>query len=256
MAQKRIETALFNYCLWLGDTNLISGHRLSEWCGHGPILEEDIAMTNIALDLIGQSRALLTYACELEGKGKTEDDLAYHRDAADFKNAMLAEQPNVEFGNTMVRQFLLDTFNYHLYSRLATSADEKINALAAKSLKEITYHHRHSAEWIKRLGDGTAKSHERAQAAIYNLWKFTDDLFDNTEEDDLLIKEKIVPDLKEIKEKWIKSVKEAVISATLKLPDNEVFMVKGSRRGNHTEHLGYILAEMQFLPRAYPDAKW
>ena len=251
-----LNTELFEYCLRLGDNSLILGHRLSEWCGHGPILEEDIAMINIALDLVGQSRLMLSYAGKLEGKGRTDDDLAYHRDVMDFKNAMLLEQPNGDFGVTMTRQFLFDVFHYHLYEELKTSKDEHLAAIAEKSLKEITYHLRHSTEWMKRLGDGTEESHQRMQSAVDNLWMYTGDLFDTNEADEILIKEGIAPDLDTIKPKWDKMVKEVLTKATLKIPDNNTFMMMGSRTGKHTEHLGFILAEMQFLPRAYPAAKW
>jgi len=246
---------LFEYCLWLGDNNLILGHRLSEWCGHGPILEEDIALINIALDLIGQSRTILTYAGELENKGRTEDDLAYLRDCREFKNAMLLEQPNGDFAKTIVRQFLFDVFHYHLYQELLQSKDEKLASIAEKSLKEITYHVRHSSEWLKRLGDGTKESHQRAQDALDALWMYTNDLFVQPDSEKSLTSNGIVPDLSQIQPKWMDQVSSVIREATLTIPE-DVFMQTGSKTGKHTEHLGYLLAEMQFLQRAYPGASW
>lgn len=251
-----LKEALFEYCLRLGDTSLILGHRLSEWCGHGPILEEDIAMANLSLDLIGQSRMILSYAGEVEGNGRTEDDLAYHRDAMQFRNVLLAEQPNGDFAVTMTRQFFISMYNFYLYEALKQSKDKTIAAFAEKSLKEVAYHVRHSSDWMLRLGDGTEESHSRTQTAVDDLWIFTDDLFQMNEADELLIKEGIAVDLKVIKEKWKTHVEDILKKATLTFPQINNFMRTGSREGKHTEHLGYILAEMQFLPRAYPDAKW
>jgi len=250
-----VENALFNYCLWLGDSSLILGHRLSEWTGHGPILEEDIAMTNIGLDLVGQASALLTLAGEIEGKGRSEDDLAYKRDLKEFKNALLVEQVNGDFGKTMMRQYLFDVFHFYLMQGLVNSKDERLAGIAAKSLKEIKYHKRHSAEWIKRLGDGTEESHERVQNSLDELWMFTNDLFLSIDGDKELLEKGMVPDIHEIEKSWEREVSELLEEATLKIPE-EVFMMKGARNGIHSEHLGYLLAEMQFLPRAYPDAKW
>lgn len=249
------QQALFEYCLRLGDNSLVLGHRLSEWCGHGPILEEDIAMINIALDLVGQSRTMLQYAAEVEGKGRSEDDLAYLRDVLGFRNSLLAEQPNGDFAVTMMRQFLITAFNYHLYETLKSSKDATIAAFAEKSLKEVSYHLRHSGEWIVRLGDGTEESHERVQTALDDLWMFTGDLFETTEGDELLVKEGIAADMNDIKVKWESTVNEVLEKATLKKPGSD-YMMTGSRTGKHTEHLGYLLAEMQFLPRAYPGAEW
>ncbi len=247
---------LFEYCLRLGDTSLIMSQRLGEWCGHGPILEEDIALTNIALDLIGQARAFLTYASEVEGKGRSEDDLAYHRDAQQFRNVLLSEQPNGDFGVTIIRQLFVSTYQFYLYTALGKSEDQTLAALAAKSLKEVTYHVRHATDWALRLGDGTTESHERAQTAVDDLWIFIDDLFDTDEVDDILLKQNIAPEGTEIRTQWMVHIKKVLSEATLTIPELNSFMRTGSRRGNHTEHLGYILAEMQFLPRAYPDAKW
>lgn len=247
---------LFEYCLRLGDTSLIMSQRLGEWCGHGPILEEDIALTNIALDLIGQARAFLTYAGETEGKGRSEDDLAYHRDAQQFRNVLLSEQPNGNFGVTIIRQLFVSTYQFYLYTELSKSKDQTLAALAAKSLKEVTYHVRHASDWTLRLGDGTEESHERVQTAVDDLWIFIDDLFDKDEVDDTLLKQGVAPDVTEIRKLWMSHIQKVLGEATLTIPELNSFMRTGSRRGNHTEHLGYILAEMQFLPRAYPDAKW
>ena len=250
-----LKHSLYTYCLRLGDSSLILGHRLSEWCGHGPILEEDIAMTNISLDLIGQARIILSYAAQLEGKGRSEDDLAYLRDTREYSNALITEQPNGDFAFTMMRQFLFNAFQFYLYEELQKSKDSTLAAFAEKSLKEVTYHLRHSSEWILRLGDGTDESHTRALNALEELWRYTDDLFDADELDHMLQKKGIAPDLAKIKASWEKKVTEVLTRAKLAIP-SDTWMMKGSRGGNHSEHLGYILAEMQFLPRAYPGAKW
>lgn len=246
---------LFEYTLRLGDTNLILAQRLGEWCGHGPILEEDIALTNISLDLIGQARAFLTYAGQVEGKERTEDDLAYNRGEREFRNLLLTEQPNGDFGQTILRQFLVGTFQYYFYSELKNSKDTTLAALAEKSLKEVTYHVRHSSEWIKRLGDGTEESRRRILSAMDELWMYTGDLFDMDATDQALIKDGIAVDLSKIKLRWEEKVKEIFTVATLSVPEN-AFMIRGSREGKHTEHLGHILAEMQSLARTFPGAQW
>ena len=250
-----VNKALFNYVLWLGDNSLILGHRLSEWCGHGPILEEDIALTNISLDLIGLSRLYLTYAGELEGKGRSEDDLAYLRDVMAFKNSILAEQLNGDFANTIMRQFLFTAFNYHLQNAMLSSTNEKLRSIAEKAIKESTYHLRHCSDWVIRLGDGTEESHKRIQEAVNNLWMFTDDMFEVLEEDKILIGEKIVPDMALIHKQWDATVKQVLDEATIKVPERS-YMMKSGRKGIHTEHLGFLLAELQFMQRAYPGAKW
>ncbi len=250
-----VNKSLLNYLLWLGDSNLVLGHRLSEWCGHGPILEEDIAITNIALDLIGASRLYLTYAGELEGKGHTEDDLAYLRDVMNYKNCILVEQLNGDFANTMMRQFLFTAFSYHLQTALLNSTNEQLRAIAEKSVKETTYHLRHCSDWLIRLGGGTEESHKRTQDAVDNLWMFTDDMFEVAEGDKLLVTEKIVPEMATIYKQWEATVKQVLDEATIKVPQRS-YMMKGGRKGIHTEHLGFLLAEMQFMQRAYPGAKW
>ncbi len=249
------QKALFQYCLRLADSSLIMGQRLSEWCGHGPVLEEDIALTNIALDLVGQATAILNYAGKVEGKGHTEDDLAFLRPEREFRNVLLAEQPNGDYAFTIARQFLFDVYQYYYYQSLQKSKDETLSALSEKSLKEVTYHLRHTSQWMLRLGDGTPESHERVQRAINELWMFTGDLFDMDEVDALLLKEGVSIDLKEVKGKWENHVAELLEKATLQLPV-QTFMQAGSRAGKHTEHLGFLLAEMQYLQRTYPDVKW
>lgn len=249
------QEAKFEYLLRLGDSSLIIGHRLSEWCGHGPILEEDIAIINIALDFVGNATSLLKYAGEVEGKGRDEDDLAFMRDEREFRNLLITEQPNGDYANTIARQFLFDTYMFFLYEELKNSKDETIAAIAVKTHKEITYHLRHTAEWMLRLGDGTAESHERMQNAVNELWMFTSEMFDMDEVDAVLIKEGIAPDLNKVKAGWEKRVKEVIAEATLELPTT-TFKQKGSRDGKHSEHLGFLLAEMQYVHRAHPEAKW
>lgn len=250
-----MKEAKFEYLLRLGDSSLIIGHRLSEWCGHGPILEEDIALINIALDFVGNATSILNYAAQVEGKGRTEDDLAYLRDEREYRNLLITEQPNGDFANTIARQFLFDTYMFHLYDALKSSKDETIAAIAAKSHKEITYHLRHTTEWMYRLGDGTEESHTRLQNAVNDLWMFTAEMFDMDAVDELLIKEGIAPDLNKIKTLWEKQVSDVLTQATIEIPIT-TFKQKGSREGKHTEHLGFLLAEMQYVHRAYPDAKW
>ncbi len=250
-----IQEAKFEYLLRLGDSSLIIGHRLSEWCGHGPILEEDIALINIALDFVGNATSILAYAGQTEGNGRDEDALAYLRSEREFRNLLITEQPNGDYANTIARQFLFDTYMFFLYEELKNSKDETLAAIAVKSHKEITYHLRHTTEWMYRLGDGTAESHERLQNGLNDLWMFTPEMFDMDEVDALLIKEGIVPDLNKVKASWEKRVKEVIAEATLKLPEN-TFKQKGSREGKHSEHLGFLLAEMQYVHRSFPDSKW
>ncbi len=253
---KESNEALFRYCLRIGDTSLILGHRVSEWCGHAPILEEDIAMANIALDLIGQTKIILNYAGELEGEGRTGDDLAYRRDARDFYNLLMVEQPNGDFAVTMMRQYLVSSYMFLLYSKLRNSTDKTISAFAEKSLKEVAYHVRYSGDWVVRLGDGTEESHQKAQSALDQLWFFVDDMFDADETDMLMFEKGIGADIKSLRIDWNNMIEPKIKEAKLVIPEANNFMRMGSRSGNHTEHLGYILAEMQFLPRAYPDATW
>lgn len=246
---------LFEYLLRLGDDSLIIGHRLSEWCGHGPILEEDIAMTNIALDFIGQANSILEYAGKVEGKGRDADALAFLRYEREYRNALLVEQSNEDFAVTMMRQFLFDAFRKPLYEALQNSPDEQIAAIAGKSLKETKYHLKHSSEWVIRLGDGTEESHNRAQYALDTLWRYTEELFFENEVDEALQAENIVPSLVPIRAEWEKTVNEVLEEATLTIPQNG-WVQKGGRTGLHSENLGYILAELQYMQRAYPGMKW
>lgn len=247
---------LFEYTLRLGDTSLILSQRLGEWCGHGPMLEEDIALTNIALDLLGQTKAFLAYAGEIEDKGRSEDVLAFHRDANHFRNLLLTEQPNVDFGFTIIRQLFVSAWQHYLYSELTHATDKNMSALAVKSLKEVNYHLRFASDWTLRLGDGTEESHHRVQAAVNELWNYTGDLFEIDQVDEALLKHGIAADMKKVEASWNKHIRQVLNDATLSVPEINNFMRTGSRKGVHTEHLGFILAEMQFLPRAYPDAKW
>lgn len=249
------EKALYNFCLRIGDTNLILGQRMAEWCSKGPYLEEDIALSNIGLDLFGQARTMLSYAAEIEGKGKSEDDLAFHRNEREFFNTLISERPNGHFGDTIVRNFLHDAFFFHFYEALSDSKDEKIAAFAVKSLKEVTYHLRHNSEWVIRLGDGTEESHKKCQESLNTLWAYTGDMFEMNDVDLLLIKEGISVDLKDIKNKWDKTINEILSMASLTRPEDS-FMHSGRLNGLHSEHLGHLLSEMQYIPRAYPDAKW
>lgn len=247
--------ALREYALRLGDDSLILGHRLSEWCAHGPILEEDIALTNISLDLVGQATSFLEYASELDEDNKTADDLAFLRYERDFKNVLLVEQPNGDFGQTIVRSFLFDVFHKLLFEKLTKSSDAQIAAIAEKSLKEVIYHLRHSSEWMIRLGDGTEESHERVQKSLDKLWAYRTELFYMDETDHLLIDKGIAVDLSEIREEYDKQVLSVLNEATLTVPDN-TWNKEGGRKGTHTEHLGFLLAEMQYMQRAYPGMEW
>ena len=248
--------AKFEYLLRLGDNALILGHRLSEWCGHGPILEQDIAITNIALDQVGQARSLLQYAGKVEGKGRNEDDLAYQRDVMEFRNVLLVEQPNEDFAYTIVRQFLFDAFNYLLYQGLTKSADEQIRAIAEKSLKEITYHLRYSSEWMIRLGDGTEASHSKMQQALNDLFIYSGELLQPDEVDQQLLQAGIAPSLNAMKPAYDQKVADIFQEATLQQPEPK-YMQSGGKDGSmHTEHLGFILAELQFVQRAYPNMEW
>ena len=246
---------LFQYLLRLGDDSLILGHRMSEWCGHGPILEEDIAMTNIALDLIGQATSILEYAGTIEGKGRDADALAFLRFDREYRNLLLVEQPNGDFGMTIVRQFLFDAFRKPLFEALQHSTDKQLAAIAEKSLKETKYHLKHSAEWVIRLGDGTEESHRRAQDAVNALWRYTAELFYTDEVEAALIEHGIVPDLNAIRLEWERTVNEVLEEATLNIPQTG-WEQKGGRVGYHSEHLGYILAELQYRQRAYPGMTW
>jgi len=249
------QEALFNYILRLADNSLILSQRLAEWTGHGPFLEEDLALTNIALDVLGQSRSLYDYAASVEGKGKSEDDLAYLRTEREFYNTLMVEQPNGDYAKTIARQFFMDVFDFHFYSALSNSKDETLSAIAQKSIKEIAYHQRHSASWMLRFGNGTEESKKRLQDAVDDLWRFTGEFFEMNEIDEVLLKEGIAVDLSKIKELWEKDVFKLLSEATIKTPLIP-YMQSGSRSGKHSEHLGFILAEMQYMQRMIPNARW
>ena len=246
---------LLNYTLQIADNALILGHRVSEWCGHGPVLEQDIALTNIALDLIGQARSLYQYAAQIEGKGRTEDDLAYLRTETQYKNVLLVEQANGNFGTTIVRQFLFDAYHFAFYKELIKSKDDTLAAIAEKSLKEVSYHLRFSSEWMIRLGDGTEESHQKMQEAIDDLWMYTGELFTMSEADTSVLKEGIGVDLSTVKSFWTEKVLEILKIATLQQPESG-WMQSGGKQGKHSEQLGFILTEMQYLQRTYPGQQW
>ncbi|MFZ4545341.1 MAG: 1,2-phenylacetyl-CoA epoxidase subunit PaaC [Saprospiraceae bacterium] len=250
-----IKDALYDYLLRLGDNALILGHRLSEWCGHGPILEQDIAITNIALDFIGQARMLYQYAAEIEGKGKTEDDIAYFRDSHQFRNVLLVEQPNEDWAFTIIRQFLFDTYNFYFHEALLQSNDVKLAAFSEKSLKEITYHLKWSSEWVIRLGDGSQESHQRIQNALNEYWSFHGELLIADEIDSKMAETGIGVNLDLIKPLVEQKIEEILTKATLIKPTS-TWMQKGGKVGIHSEYLGFILAEMQSVQRMYPGNEW
>ncbi len=249
------QEALFTYCLRRGDDNLILSHRLSEWCGHGPQLEEDIALTNRALDHIGQARNYLQYAGQVEGKDRTEDDLAYLRTERRFTNVKLVEQPNGDYAHTIARSFLFDAMHMPLQQALMNSKDAQLAAIAAKAVKEIAYQLKTSADWMIRFGDGTEESHRRAQTALDELWSCTGELFATDDVDAMLVKAGIAPDMAPIKAAFDAKVDAVLAEATLKRPVDG-FMMSGGRQGRHSEHMGFLLAEMQSLHRAHPGATW
>lgn len=272
------QRALLDYTLRLADNALIIGHRLSEWCGHAPILEQDIAMTNIALDHLGQARSFYQYAAQQvnemaanakqeifsdntlqqkinKGEKVDEDDLAYLRDAWDFRNVLLVEQPNKDWAYTVIRSFFYDTFNYFFYSALLQSKDETFAAIAEKSLKEVSYHRKWSSEWVIRLGDGTSESHDKIQTALDDMWMFTDELFAMDETDNQMLSKGIGVDLQQVKKQWSAYISGIFDEATIDAPDN-AWMQAGGKEGRHSEHLGFILAELQFMQRAYPGMEW
>jgi ring-1,2-phenylacetyl-CoA epoxidase subunit PaaC len=252
-----LNKALIDFCLRIADNSLIHAQRISEWTGHGPILEEDIAMSNVALDLIGQSRGFYTYAAQIEGDGKTEDFYAFRRGEREFRNKLMVEQPdNKDFGFTMMKLFLNGCFDYLMFRDLMKSTDETISGLAAKSIKEVTYHVRHAGDWVVRLGDGTEESHQRIQNSLNELWPYTNELFEQDSVDALLISNGISFDKEKFRDEWTKMVHEIFAKATLSVPENNTYSPTGGLKGIHSEHLGYLLAEMQYLPRTYPDAVW
>ena len=258
-----MDAALFEYLLRLGDTDLILAQRLGEWVGKGPVLEEDIALTNVGLDLLGQARLWLGYAGEVEarveGKGRSEDELAFLRDGPAFRNLQLVEQPNGDYAATMARQLCFDHAHALLLRELARSRDERVAAVAAKAGKEVRYHVERSSDWVVRLGDGTDESHERMQRALDDLWPYTGEMFAGDAIDQALAADGLVPDPAALCDEWLASVRAVADEATLTLPSGEWMQGmrgRGGKQGVHTEYLGHLLTEMQFLQRAYPGAQW
>ncbi len=245
----------FRYVLRLGDASLVLAQRLGECIGRAPALEEELGIANTALDLLGQARLLLTYAGEIEGKGRSEDDLAFLRGEREFLNPSLVEQPNGDFGHTLVRQLLVDAWQLELYERLVHSSDARLAEIAAKAVKETRYHVRYSTSWVVRLGDGTEESHARVQAALEVLWPFTRELFDPDAVDLAMQRAGVAPDLAEVREAWDARIDAVLAEATLTRPADRPFSWYG-KRGEHGEHLGYLLAEMQHMQRTYPGVTW
>jgi ring-1,2-phenylacetyl-CoA epoxidase subunit PaaC len=243
------------YVLRLADLSLVLGQRLGEWIGHAPAIEEDLGLANTALDLIGQARLLLAYAGEIEGRGRSEDDLAFLREQGEFLNPVLAEQPNGDFGQTIVRQVLIDAFQLQLYERLAASSDARLAAIAAKSVKETRYHYRYSSGWLVRLGDGTPESRARVQSALEKFWPLTVELFAEDDLDRAMAQAGVAPRLDEVRAAWDLCIDGLLAEATLTRPADRSYSWFG-KRGQHSEHLGYMLAEMQHLQRVHPGARW
>ncbi|MBS1741941.1 MAG: phenylacetate-CoA oxygenase subunit PaaC [Bacteroidetes bacterium] len=250
-----LNAALYNFCLRIADNNMILGQRLAEWCSKGPILEEDIALTNLSLDLFGEAESFYEYAAALDNHTKTADDIAFLRNERQYFNFLIVEQPNGDFAFTMMKQLLYACYARLLYSRLSDSKDERISGLSAKAVKEMRYHFRHSAEWIIRLGQGTELSKHKVQFALDELWRFTDDMFEMNETDEVLIEAGMSFNIKELYAEWREQVGDIFSQASLEIPEYH-FDIKGGINGIHTEHLGHILCEMQYLQRAHPGATW
>lgn len=246
---------LYNYILGVADNSLILGQRMGELCGHGPSLETDIACTNVSLDLFGQVRSYFQYAAEIAGEEKTEDDIAFLRREREYKNVLLVEQPNTDFAFTIVRQFLFDVYHLLFLQELQNSKDDTLKAIAKKSIKEVSYHERFSSDWVVRLGDGTEESKERIQNAVTNLWSYTDELFHQTEADKTMVEAEIGVDVTTLKEAYYSKVTSVLEKATIEIPESKWFQ-KGGKNGVHTEHLGYLLADMQYMQRTYPGMEW
>lgn len=246
---------LYNYILGIADNSLILGQRLGELCGHGPSLETDIACTNISLDLFGQVRSYFQYAAKMAGNGKTEDDIAMLRKEREYKNVLLVEQPNTDFAYTIGRQFLFDVYHLAFLAELQKSPDLTLSAIANKCIKEVSYHERFSSDWVKRLGDGTEESKEKMQDAINNLWTYTDELFHQTEADKIIVAEGIGVDVTKLKENYYSQVSRLLEEAALQTPESKWFQ-KGGKEGVHTEHLGYLLSDLQYMQRTYPKMEW
>ncbi len=254
-AATKTHPAHLEYVLRIADTSLILGQRLSEWCGHGPVIEEDIALTNIALDLIGQARLLLTHAGALEGRGRDEDQLAFLRPEPQFRNVTIVELPNGDFGQTILRNFLVAAWQRELWQALAKSSDAELAAIAAKSLKETRYHLQHASDWVVRLGDGTEESHRRMQGALDTLWPYTAEFFSGTPADDVAAATGTGPAWSSLEGAWSAAVTSVLEVATLKVPARTPFLTRG-KLGVHSEHLGHLLTEMQYLQRTYPGGTW
>ena len=246
---------LVQYILGIADNSLILGQRLSELCGHGPSLETDIALTNISLDLFGQVRSYFQYAAEIQGENTSEDSLAFLRKEHQYTNVLLVEQPNTDFAYVIARQFLFDVYHQLMLGKLQLSKDETLAAIAHKSIKEVNYHVRFSSDWIRRLGDGTEESHQRVQQAINDLWIFTDELFHLTEADHAMIESAVGADVSSLRETYYNKVNQIFLESTIEIPQAEYFQ-KGGKHGVHSEHMGYILTEMQFMQRTYPNMTW
>jgi ring-1,2-phenylacetyl-CoA epoxidase subunit PaaC len=249
------ETPLVLYTLRRADDALILGHRLSEWCGHAPMLEEDMALANMGLDLLGQARELYSYAAKVEGQGNDEDKFAYLRDVRQYRNLLLVERPNGDFGQTITRQFFYAAFADLYWRAMMASRDPTLAAIAAKSEKESAYHLRHCSEWMVRLGDGTDESHHRAQSAIEDLWAYTGEMFQTDESERGLIDGGIAVDTAGLRARWLQTVASVLAEATLTLPNND-WMQQGGRFGRHSEHLGHLLSELQSMQRTFPGATW
>ncbi|WP_233152879.1 1,2-phenylacetyl-CoA epoxidase subunit PaaC [Motiliproteus sp. MSK22-1] len=248
--------ALYDYLLRLGDSPLILGQRLCEWCGHAPALEEEIAIMNIGLDLIGQCRNWLELAAKTADNGQDADKLAFTRDAHQYRNLLIVEQPNGNFADTMARQYFYDAWHLFTLEALCNSNNRDIAEIAAKAVKEVRYHLRRSREWIIRLGDGTELSQQRMQQAIDDIWMYTGEMFEMDDIEKTLVQEGCAADQQQIKQRWLDEVAETLATATINHPDPDAYMQQGGKQGVHTEGLGFILAEMQFLQRAYPNATW
>ncbi|MBA6154090.1 1,2-phenylacetyl-CoA epoxidase subunit PaaC [Gelidibacter maritimus] len=250
-----MKKSLYNYILGIADNSLILGQRIGELCGHGPSLETDIACTNISLDLLGQVRSYYQYAAKIAGDGRTEDDIAMLRKEREYVNVLLVEQPNTDFAYTMARHFLFDEYHLLFLTELKKSKDMTLAAIATKCIKEVRYHQRFSSDWIRRLGDGTEESQNRMQAAIDDLWTYTDELFHQTDADKAMVSEGIGVDVTKLKNAYYEKVNTVLEESTLTIPESKYFQ-KGGKMGIHTEHMGFLLAELQYMQRTYPNMEW
>ena len=251
-----MNTDLYTYCLRIGDNGLILSHRIAEYCSKGPHLEEDLAITNVGLDLLGQAEAFLKYAADIKGGGLTEDDLAFRRKEHEYLCVHLTEIPNIDYAYILARQFLMDVFHFYLYEKLVLTEDPIISGISSKAIKEVTYHLQRSSDWVIRLGQGTDESHLRIQKAFDDLWMYTDELFDSDEIEKNLEKKNLAVTSSSLKKDWDKKIKEIFLSAGLTVPSTPKHSMRYGKYGVHTEYLGFLLAEMQHLNLLYPDAKW